>query len=343
MEKGSIKLITFEDDRYSLNMNPIINLFFLIFLLSILNSCTNKKDGSQKQDYILAERNLIPEGVAFDNRTGTIYVGSTFKRKIVQITQDGKITDFIPEKYNDITSIVGMEVDEKRGILWANIAHANEVMPLKDPHPTADWITGICSFNIESRKLIRRYDLQAEQAFLNDLTVLPTGDVVITESVNNKIYRINSKTESLELFLEPQGFTFLNGITYSDKFNALYVSSVQGILHIDIASGNYYLMKTADSVDAGGIDGLAIYENKLIGHQSSKVSAFYLNDTGTEVIKAEILDSGKEFDSSTTGEMGGSDYYFIVNSQVRSGIDKEKRTIKPADSLKEIIIRKITL
>lgn len=323
-------------------MNAITNSFF-VFLFFILLSCNNKKADSQKKDYVIAERNLIPEGVAFDNRTGTIYVGSTFKRKIVQITQDGKITDFIPEKYNDITSIVGMEVDEKRGVLWANIAHANEVMPLKDPHPAKDWMTGICSFDIESRRLIKRYDLQAEQAFLNDLTVLPTGDVVITESVNNKIYRINSKTDSLELFLEPQGFTFLNGIIYSDKFKALYVSSVQGILHIDIASGNYYLMKTADSIDAGGIDGLAIYENKLIGHQSSKVSAFYLNDTGTEVIKTDMLDSGKEFDSSTTGEIGGADYYFIVNSQVQSGIDKAKRTIKPADSLKDVIIRRIKL
>lgn len=55
-----------------------------------------------KKDYILKERNLIPEGTAVDNRSGTIYIGSTFKRKIIQITADGTVTDFIPEKSNGL-------------------------------------------------------------------------------------------------------------------------------------------------------------------------------------------------------------------------------------------------
>ncbi len=303
----------------------------------LLAGCNSRKE------YIIKERNLIPEGTAFDNRTGTIYIGSTFKRKIIQITADGEITDFIPEQLNGIASIVGMEVDENRGILWANTAHANEVLPLKDPHPTMDWMTGISSFDIRHKKLIRQYNLYAEKSFLNDLTVLPNGDVLATESVNNKIYRLSAQTDSLELFLAPQGFNFLNGITYSDVFNCLFVSAVEGVLKIDLKSKHYLLLKTSDGVDAGSIDGLTLYEDMLIGHQSTKVVAFCLNKDGTEIIKEKILDSGKEFDSSTTGEVGGRDYYFIVNSQVRSGIDPATKTIKPVDSLKDVIIRRIRL
>lgn len=319
-------------------MKQLITLLFLLSLLLI--NCTDKED---KKDYILTERNLIPGGTAFDSRTGTIYIGSTFKRKIIQITEDGKVTDFITEKSDNVFSIVGMEVDEEKGILWANTAHANQFMPLLDPHPTKDWMTTIVAYDIQQKKLIRKYELNADTAFLNDLTVLPAGDVFATESVNNRIYKIDSHTDSLELFLEPAGFTFLNGITYSDERNCLFVSSVQGILNIHINTRTYSLLKTRDSIDAQGIDGLTLYKNQLIGHQSSKVSRFYLNESGTEIVKAEILDSGKEFDSSTTGETGGNYYYFIVNSQVRTGIDKANRTIKPIDSLNNIIIRKVEL
>lgn len=315
-------------------------LLFLFIFHVVPIGCTNKKN---KQDYILTERDLIPEGTAFDTKTGTIYIGSTFKRKIIQITSDGKVTDFIPEKSNGVFSLVGMEVDEERGILWANTAHANQFMPLIDPHPTKDWMTTVSAYDIQQKKLIKRYELNADTAFLNDLTVLPDGDVFATESVNNKIYKIDSHTDSLELFLEPAGFTFLNGITYSEKLNSLFVSSVQGILNINIDTKTYSLLKTRDSIDAQGIDGLTLYKDQLVGHQSSKVFRFYLNENATEIVKAEILDSGDEFDSSTTGEIGGDYYYFIVNSQVRSGIDRTNRTIKPLDSLENVIIRKIKL
>lgn len=314
--------------------------FLLVACLFLLSCCSS---GPGKKDYILKERDLIPEGTAFDNRTGTIYIGSTFKRKIIQITSDGAVSDFIPEKQNGITGIVGMEVDENTGTLWVNTAHANEVMPLKDPHPAKDWMTSICSFDIQTRKLIKQYDLPAEKSFLNDLTVLPNGDVIATETVNSKLYRINKKTDAIEGLLDLKGFPYANGITWSDKFNCLYVACEQGILQVDPLTKNYFLLQTPPGVDAGSIDGLAFYKDRLIGHQSSKVSAFYLNEDGQAIVRAETLDTGKEFDSSTTGEIGGEDYYFIVNSQVRSGIDTVTKTIKPVDRLNDVIIRKIKL
>jgi hypothetical protein len=318
-------------------MPKFLTLFFILFLLG---GCAVNRD---KKDYVLTERNLIPEGTAFDARTETIYIGSTFKRKIVQISNDGKVKDFIPEKYEGITSVVGIEVDPNRDVLWANTVHANEVMPLTDPDPAKDWMTSICSFGLKTKKLIKKYDLHVEKAFLNDLTVTANGDVFVTETVNGHIYRINSTTDSLELFLTPVGFDFLNGITYSDEHNSLFVSSVQGVLKINLESKAYTLLKAIDGIDAAGIDGLSFYKNKLIGHQSSKVSVFHLNENGNEIVKYEVLDTGDEFDSSTTGEAGNGYYYFIVNSQIRSGIDGVHHTIKPEDSLRNVIIRRIKL
>ena len=312
---------------------------YWIVLLPALLSCA----GPDKKDYVITERNLIPEGTAFDMRTETIYVGSTFKRKIIRIASDGKTEDFIPEKYEGIASVLGIEVDEERGLLWANTTHANEVMPLIDPDPGKDWKTSICSFDLRTSKMIQKFDLQVDKACFNDLTVTPEGDVYITETVNGRIYRVNNATDSLELFLQPTGFEFLNGITYSNDHKALFVSSIQGVLKISLPSKSFTHLKTEAGIDAAGIDGLTYYENKLIGHQSSKVSVFHLDENADEILKSEVLDTGKEFDSSTTGEIGQGYYYFIVNSQIRSGIDRIHHTTKPVDSLQDVIVRKIKL
>lgn len=331
-------MVIFDKHPIILPMKILATLSLCIVLLWMTGCSSN-----DKKDYILKERNLIPEGTAVDNRSGTIYIGSTFKRKIIQITGDGTVTDFIPEKSNGIASVVGMEVQEDKGILWANTAHANEVLPLMDTHPTKDWMTAICSFDIQHKKLMKQYDLHTEKSFLNDLTVLPNGDVYATESMNNKIYRITTQSDSLELFLAPEGYTFLNGITYIDRFNCLFVSSTEGIICIDLATKNYYLLKVQKGIDAGSIDGLTLYKDRLVGHQSSRVTLFYLSADGHEIVQAKILDTGAEFDSSTTGEVSGDNYYFIVNSQIRSGIDTVSHTIKPTALLKDVIIRRIKL
>ena len=322
--------------------NIIIKIKKLTIILIVIsfNSCQNKE---LKKDFIIEEKDLIPEGVALDYRTNIIYVGSTYKRKIIQIDSEGKISDFISQEKDSIWSVLGMEVDESTGILWVNTAHMHDAMPLINPTETKEWMTSVSAFDISKRKLIKKYKLNATNAAFNDLTVTANGNVYTTESANNKIFMINSETDSLELFLELKNYNFPNGITYSEKLNLLFVSTREGVLKINIKSKKYKLLKEKDGVNAKRIDGLAIFKNYLIGHQSSKVSKFLMNEDFTEIIEMETLDSGDEFDSSTTGEVSNGFYYYIINSQLRSGIDFKKKTTKPLDSLEKIIIRKIQL
>lgn len=312
----------------------------LIFLLLITPFFYNCKDVPEKEDVLLDEVDLIPEGVAVDSRTGIVYIGSTYKRKIVQITPNGIISDFISQEQDSVWSILGMEVDEKNSVLWANTAHIHEVMPLINPLPDRDWLTTISAFDIKEKKLLKQYGLKEPKSAFNDLTLTPDGNVYATESANNEIYWINKETDRLELFLALKGYHFPNGITYAEKQHALLVSTSEGILKIDLKSKAYNLLKTDENINAKRIDGLTLYKNYLIGHQSSRVSKFYVNNNLTEIISMEIMDSGSEFDASTTGEVSKDFYYYIVNSQIGSGIDFKNKTIKPLDSLEKIIIRK---
>lgn len=315
-------------------------MLVLLIVASFFYACQDKPF---KKDFVIDEKDLIPEGIAVDSKTGIIYVGSTYRRKIVQIDTKGEVSDFISQERDSIWSVLGMEVDEENNMLWVNTAHIHEVMPLINPLDTKDWLTTISAFDLNNKKMAKKYQLNDTTSAFNDLTLSKFGNVYATESANNKIYVVNKKTNRLEKFLELKNFNFPNGITYSEIHNVLFVSTREGILKIDIDSKQYELLPTAENINAKSIDGLTLFNNHLIGHQNSRVSKFYLNDEFTEIVSSEVLDSGEEFDASTTGEISHGDYYFIVNSQLSSGIDFETKMVKPIDSLEKIIIRKINL
>jgi hypothetical protein len=117
---------------------------------------------------------------------------------------------------------------------------------------------------------------------------------------------------------------------------------VKGIVSVDINTGLYKLLPS-NNIDHIDIDGLSFNADHFIGHQSTKVCRFYLSAERDSIIRSDTLDTGKEFDSSTTGETGNGYYHFIVNSQVQSGIDFKKQELKSPDSLENIIIRRIKL
>lgn len=312
----------------------------LVILMILSASCNSNLD-PVVIDVLLAETDLIPEGTAVDTSTGIVYVGSTYKRKIIEIDTEGHVTDFIQQEQDGVWSILGMDIDEKNGILWANTAHIQEVMPLINPYEDRDWLTSVTSFDIRTRKRIKNYVLDHSPAALNDLIIASDGHIYCTESVNNDIYKLDTKADSLVHFVTLDGFTFPNGIT--SKGNALFVSTLEGIVKVRLSNQKYELISTSTGVDARAIDGLSIYKDYFIGHQSEKVSKFFFDPEISLISRSETIDSGTEFDATTTGARLDNYYYFIVNSQIQSGIDFDLGTIKPHDSLEPIIIRKIRL
>ncbi|WP_282087613.1 hypothetical protein [Aquimarina algiphila] len=311
---------------------PCIIVLMILFLLFGCNV--------NKRDYILKEKDLIPEGTAFNTETNMIYIGSIYRQKVIGITSKGKIRDMIGQESFGRLSPIGMEMNVSNKILWINMAAA----PIVNQSNVKNWETAIMAFDIVNQKIKKTYTIEKGEtrSFFNDITVATSGDVYTTETMNGKIYKIDKNTDTLDIFIDLEKYTFPNGIVYYNPLNCLFVATNEGILKIELQNKMITLLNTTN-IDTKGIDGLAIYDNYFIGHQSSKVSKFYFNEDISEITKVEVLDSGEEFDSSTTGEIGNGYYHFIVNSQIKSGINQKEKRIKPIDSLEKIIIRSIKL
>src|SRR5215218_7900756 len=67
---------------------------------------------------VLAERDLVPEGTAWDPATRSVLIGSLNKNKIVAIAADGSVSERVAQGAHGIGSIVGIHVDAARNVLW---------------------------------------------------------------------------------------------------------------------------------------------------------------------------------------------------------------------------------
>ncbi|MGH1365149.1 MAG: hypothetical protein ACRBF0_16430 [Calditrichia bacterium] len=281
----------------------------------------------------LPKKDLIPEGTAFNETTNSIYVGSIYRQKIIEITIDGEVRDLLGQDLFGELSPVGIEFDDSNHTLWINMA----LSPVVNQTLAEEWKTGLMAYDIK-KKVSWHYLLEDSlPSFFNDLTVLPNGDVIITETANARLFRFDATIQKLQLYANLEETNFPNGITYHEPSRNLFVSTNQGIVKIDMVSKEQTLLNVADGINATVIDGLSLHENYFIGHQSSKITRFYVDKSFTTLTESDVFDSGPEFDSSTTGEVGDGFYHYIVNSQIRSGV--ENKRIKPLDSLETILIR----
>lgn len=64
----------------------------------------------------IAEKDLIPEGIAFDPDSKSFFVSSIHKNKIIRIDERNKVTDFIKSGKEGIGQALGMKVSD--GKLW---------------------------------------------------------------------------------------------------------------------------------------------------------------------------------------------------------------------------------
>ncbi|MBX7150964.1 hypothetical protein K1X84_04950 [bacterium] len=294
--------------------------------------------------FTIKERDLIPEGTAFDDSTGQLFISSSYKRKVKRIYPDGSSDDFVAEKQDGLLGVVGMEVDARHRVIWVNSCR-NPNMPIAEGIGEEQLTTIVHQFDLRTGQLIRKYPGPKGDHFFNDLTVDQEGNVYITDSQSGEIFWINHARDSLEIFLKPERAVFLNGITKSSDGKYLFVADALGIMIIDRVTRDYRFLKHPELIPLGGVDGLAFYDRILIAHQSGvvgRIKKFHLspdmkNVTGVTIIEA----NNPHFDQATTGEIGGDWYYYIANAQLRSGFDNRK--IKPYDQLKDVVILKTKL
>ncbi len=299
-----------------------LKLFGFIFLLINLG-CT--AEDTTQIAFEINEPDLIPEGIAFDQKSGQFFIGSTYKRKIVSINEDGTIQDFVSSEDANLLGVLGMKVDPERRCLWVLSSHAGDGMPMENMDSTEEGISRIHKFNIDTKALINQFELGNTEGrnFLNDLTIANSGSVFITDTQTKRIYRIQHEKDSLELFFQMDSTMSPNGIDISNDQRHLFLAVYGGknVVRLELETKNLMVIEVPNSEKISA-DGLYFYKNSLIAvqpwNEDRMVSRFFLDEEREKITTISVLENeSPHFSQPTTAVLVGNHLYCIANSQLQ--------------------------
>lgn len=299
--------------------------------------------------FAVPEKDLLPESIAYDSVTGAFFIGSTRKGKILKIDKEGKITDFITQKENDLWMVTGIQADIPKRFLWVCSAGGDNLVHYERRDDFDGRPSGIFKFNLDTGKLIKRYilDKESEIHFFNDMVIAKDGTVYITHMFREyAIYKIG-EDDRLEKFVDLSDFPYPNGITISDDNKHLFVAHSGGVARIDLESGEVKNLKVPEEVKIAGkesMDGIYYFKGSLVGVQPDirTVQRFYLNKEEDAITESAILEVNHPMmDNPTTGEIVAGYFYYIANAQF--GSFNDDGSLYDLDQLYEPVILKTQL
>ena len=212
---------------------------------------------------------VAPDGVLIVGSASTPFIykvpkGSTTARKFVDASAEGPGTFFF-----------GMLADASTNTLWAC-----QLTPVPNTTPVKRH-TALRGFDLSTGAQKIRWNLPGENNTCNDFAIGPDKALYITDTTNNKIYKLPAGATSAELFLEDRALNGIDGITFLD--GVLYVNNV--------FSNNLYRIPVDASGKAGtpvdiwmdqpikGPDGMRAANGKLLVAEngSGKISVITVN------------------------------------------------------------------
>jgi tetratricopeptide (TPR) repeat protein len=295
--------------------------------------------------FTIREKGLIPESVAYDPLSETFYLSSVYKRKILSLNKRGEVKDFADAR-DGLWSVMGMKVDAARRLLWVCTAAHPQMSGYREAE---NGDTALFKYDLRSGRLIRKYTLahNPKPHWFGDLVINSRGDVFATDSLSPAIYVVRSGRDELELFLDGEPFSSLQGLDFTPDEKRLFVADyAKGIFVVELATRKIVNLAPAPDSTLLGIDGLYFYKGSLIGVQNGvnpqRLIRLFPSADLSRVERFEIIEANNPvFDEPTLGVLVKDMFYFIANSQWNL-IDKNGQ-LAPADKLKEPAILKIRL
>jgi hypothetical protein len=304
----------------------------LIFVLAFNLSTFLLSAQRAQTAFVIPEKDLVPEGITYDNQSKSFFVSSIFKNKIVRVTVDKRVSDFTSSKQDGIGQVLGIKA--VNGKLWACSNMVTEQNERSMIH----------QYDIASGKLIRKWMLNFTNAahLFNDL-VVQNEVAYISDSNDGSVYLTNPQFEMPQLLVKDNKLRDINGIALLNE-QTLVVNASTGFFRIDIQTKEIKPLPFEGYFPLG-IDGLCKYNQSLVGIQNVvfpiSINRYFLNASMDQIESAKVLLANHpQFDTPTTGVIVDNWFYFIANSQM---LNVNGEQIKDRSKLKDVTVMKIRL
>ena len=258
--------------------------------------------------FVTEEKDLIPEGLAYSPEQTTFYLSSLNRKKIVKINGQGRAADFGPAGQEKLFPILGIRPHPSDGTIWANSFSEDGGK------------TELLHFDGNGELLGRYAPKDTAPHGFNDLVVLKNGEIILTDSLANTVWRFEPRKETFSPLKLYRPLIYPNGIAISDD-QQIFIADTVGIVRMDLTKGTSSDVNPGPRSTLASIDGLYWHAGSLVGVQngigSPRVAMFRLSKDGSRIVQTTVLENRSPFTIlPTTGAIKGNDFYFIANSQL---------------------------
>lgn len=258
------------------------------------------------------DKQLIPEGIAYDPATHSYFVGSIATAKIVRVDAQGAVTNY--SRPGELKEVLGLAIDPRRRRLHAVSTRLGGTPDSASNH--------VVTYDLASGARIRSIAVPAA-AQLNDVAVGPGGELYVTDTRGGGVFRIGAEGGAVDTVVAPPSLPGVNGIALAADGKALYLAHSTGISRFEL--GTRELLPRIDipaGETVGAIDGLYADGNALVGIQNvtnpGRVIRIPLRADGRGAERVETLLSHHHpaIDEPTTGAIVGRSLALLATTQV---------------------------
>ncbi len=261
--------------------------------------------------FTIFETDLFQERLGVDPEQHLFYLGSV-KQKIIKITENGKVSDFVRPGTYRFPELNGIKVDPKDHGLWVASA---------DDHNSE-----LLHFDSQGKLVEHFPPPNAGRHAFNDLVLHGSDQLYVTDTWAHEVYRFDRSKHSFTPLSFHRALLYPNGIALSDDGNSLYVGDILGVIQVDLEKKQTREVSPGKHNTLAGIDGLYWYKGALVGVQYGngpyRVARWSLSSDGVSVVSTDVFEYRTSLISfPTTGAIMGRNFYFIANTGIANYID----------------------
>jgi sugar lactone lactonase YvrE len=283
-------------------------------------AAANQAPVAPPEEFLVIENAEIrPEGITWDADSSRLFIGS-LNGEIWAVGEDRRLSRFAGPD-SGLREVLGMKVDRARRLLWAVTGVFPDFFSAPDEPKKDAGQTGVVAFDLESGKRLRQCQLDERPVLhgFNDLALAANGDVYVSDTTANAIWRLPRGECRLEKLLEDPRMGAPNGIALSADGSLLYVAHIEGLSAVDLRTGRRTQLPVPANATVNSMDGLVRDGDDLIGIQPTpylaRVVRIRLSGNGLAVREAVTISSRPPPGvSQTTGTVAGAHYYSVAGT-----------------------------
>jgi sugar lactone lactonase YvrE len=254
-----------------------------------------------------------PEGLDVDPRDGALLVTSIRHRNVLRVAPDGATRWLLADSARP-AAVMGVAVDAVRDLLWLTTAGHRAMSGFTAADTAASEL-----LLVRGGRIARRWRLGDGTGIPGELAVAPDGEVVVSDAVKGRLYRLTPGAESLVTLAHPL-LRSAQGIAFSADGGTAWIADwSHGLLRWERATGEISAVTAADGATLVGIDGLRRVGERLLGVQNgvspARVIEIALSPDGRRASKVRVLDRPGRLDGEpTVGAIVGGNFVYVASS-----------------------------